>query len=107
LSISSTSFAKNNKKKTLKKKRLSLVDFKLIELLIDNNLSISLAIAIKLNESIFVFFFFFFLLHKSISLPSIKKDVRQLFDAIKNIKAIKLTKQQLKTIYTCYNDLEI
>jgi len=89
------------KEKTFRKKRLSLVDSKLIELTIDNNLSISLAIVVKLNKSIFVFFFFFFFfffLYESMSLLFIKKDVRQLLGAIKNIKAIELTKQQLKTI---------
>jgi len=87
------------KEKTFRKKRLSLVDSKLIELTIDDNLSISLAIVVKLNKSIFVFFFFFFFfLYESMSLLFIKKDVRQLLDAIKNIKVIELTKQQLKTI---------
>jgi len=41
------------------------------------------------------------------SLLFIKKDVRQLLDTIKNIKTMKLTKQQLKTIEACYNALEI
>jgi len=86
------------KENIFRKKRLFLVDFKLIKLTIDNDLSINFAIAIKLNKFIFVFFFFFFSLYKSISLLSIKKDVRQLLDAIKNIKTIELTAQQLKTI---------
>jgi len=86
------------REKIFRKKRLFLVDFKLIKLTIDDDLSINFAIAIKLNKFIFVFFFFFFSLYKSISLLSIKKDVRQLLDAIKNIKTIELTEQQLKTI---------
>ena len=81
------------KEKIFKKKKLSLVDFKLIEFTINNNLSISFAIIIKLNKSIFVFFFFFFFLYELMSSLSIKKDVRQLFDAIRDIKTIELIEQ--------------
>ncbi len=86
------------REKTFKKKKSSLIDFELIELTIDDDLSMSFAIVVKLNKSIFVFVFVFFFLHKSMSLLSIKKNVRQSLDAMKNIKAIELIEQQLKTI---------
>jgi len=66
----------------------------LAKLTIDNNLSIDFVVAIELNnnkESILFFFFFYFILSK-MSLLFIKKDVRQLLDAIIKIKTTKLTK---------------
>ena len=79
------------------------------KLTIDNNLFINFVVVVKLNkskESILFFFFFFSILSK-MSLLFIKKDVKQLLDAIIKIKTTKLTKQQLKTIYVCYNVLEV
>ncbi len=86
-----------------------LVDSNLTRLTIDDNLSINFVVVAKLNnnkESISFLFFFFSTLSK-IFLLSIKKDVRQLFDAIIKIKTIRLAKQQLKTIYVRYNALEV
>jgi len=85
------------------------VNSNLIEFTIDNNLSIDFIVVVKLNNSkeftLFLFFFFFIL--SKIFLLFIKKNIKQLLSTIIKIKTIRLTKQQLKTIYTCYNILEI
>ncbi len=98
-----------------KSKRISLIDFRFALLAIENDLKESIIVVVIVvvvkrnnNKQSFFSFFFLFTLSKNLhTILSTKKDVRQLLNAVNNIKLVELIEQQLKAIQACHEALAI